>query len=247
MMIMSASPGLRIGPSDKVFVLTGAGISAESGIPTFRDANGLWCGYRVEDVASPGAWARNPQLVWRFYSMRRRGALTCKPNAGHVALAALEHELDDRFFLCTQNVDNLHEQAGSRRLVHMHGELLKSRCDSCDRQPFEDTALFESTVPRCECGGQLRPHIVWFGEMPLEMERIAQELERCTMMLVIGTSGLVYPAAGFVSMVRERQASTDGGVRTIYVGPEEPANSRAFDQCCLGTAAQVLPGLITVD
>lgn len=228
---------------DRLFVLTGAGISAESGIPTFRDANGLWRGWRFEEVASPEAWAHDPQLVWTFYSMRRSGALPCKPNPAHTALAELEQRLGDRFFLCTQNVDNLHERAGSRRLVHMHGELFKSRCDSCDRAPFEDAKTYENGVPGCECGGQMRPHIVWFGEVPFAMERIAEELDRCTVMAVIGTSGVVYPAAGFVHMVRQRYSGGGSPVRTIYVGPEEPANRDAFDEYYFGKAGEILPGL----
>ncbi|HYA64519.1 MAG TPA: Sir2 family NAD-dependent protein deacetylase, partial [Candidatus Sulfotelmatobacter sp.] len=147
---------LFFSPSDRVFILTGAGVSAESGIPTFRDANGLWRNYRFEEVASPHAWRRDPRLVWDFYSMRRRVASTAKPNPAHFALAALEKSLQDRFLLCTQNVDNLHEQAGSCRILHMHGELFKSRCDSCSRAPFDDTNLYESPVeiPRCACGGK---------------------------------------------------------------------------------------------
>lgn len=238
---------ISISKTDRLFVLTGAGISAESGIPTFRDANGLWRGWRFEEVASPEAWARDPQLVWTFYSMRRAGALPCKPNPAHITLAELEQELGDRFFLCTQNVDNLHEQAGSKRLVHMHGELFKSRCDRCDRNPFEDTNIYEALVPRCDCGGKIRPHIVWFGEVPFEMERIAEEIDRCTMMAVIGTSGVVYPAAGFVHLVRQKYAAGAAPVRTIYVGPEEPANLSAFDECFFGKAGEVLPGLFKVE
>lgn len=232
--------------TDRLFVLTGAGISAESGIPTFRDANGLWEGWRFEEVASPEAWARDPKLVWKFYSMRRAGALPCKPNPAHVALAELERELGDRFFLCTQNVDNLHEQAGSRRLVHMHGELFKSRCDSCRRAPFEDTRTYGGEIPRCECGGRIRPHIVWFGEVPFEIDRIMAELDRSTVLAVIGTSGVVHPAASFVHWAREKYAAGCEPVRTVYVGPEEPANRTAFDQCVLGKAGERLPGLFEI-
>jgi NAD-dependent deacetylase len=135
---------ISIARDDRLFVLTGAGISAESGIPTFRDAGGLWRKYRSEEVASPHAWRRDPRLVWDFYSMRRRAASTAQPNPGHVALAALERTLQDRFFLCTQNVDNLYELAGPQRVLHMHGELFKSRCDSCRKPPFDDTNLYES-------------------------------------------------------------------------------------------------------
>jgi NAD-dependent protein deacetylase/lipoamidase len=144
---------LSISPTDKLFVLTGAGVSAESGIPTFRGVNGLWRNYRIEEVASPDAWRRDPRLVWEFYSMRRRVASEAKPNPAHLALAELERRLEDRLFLCTQNVDDLHEQAGSKRVVHMHGELFKSRCDTCSRAPFCDTNTYDSPVelPQCEC------------------------------------------------------------------------------------------------
>lgn len=237
---------IRLSRTDRLFVLTGAGISAESGIPTFRDANGLWEGWRFEEVASPEAWARDPKLVWKFYSMRREGAATCKPNPAHIALAELEWKLGNRFFLCTQNVDNLHEQAGARRLVHMHGELFKSRCDTCSRPPFEDQKTYVTSV-QCECGGHIRPHIVWFGEVPLEMDRIMMELGRCTVMAVIGTSGVVHPAASFVHWARQKYFSGGTPVRSIYVGPEEPANSAAFDECFFGKAGELLPGLFVPD
>jgi len=237
---------ISLNKSDHLFVLTGAGISAESGIPTFRDTNGLWEGWRFEDVASPEAWARDPQLVWKFYSMRRAGAMPCTPNPAHLELAEIEHQLGDRFFLCTQNVDDLHEQAGSNRLVHMHGELFKSRCDNCNREPFEDRKTYVGKLPSCECGGRVRPHIVWFGEVPFEMERIIAELDRCTVLAVIGTSGVVHPAASFVHRARHRYAAGGEPVRTIYVGPEEPANRSAFDDCVLGKAGAVLPGLLDI-
>lgn len=237
---------IRLSSTDRLFVLTGAGISAESGIPTFRDANGLWQGWRFEEVASPEAWERDPELVWKFYSMRRHGAAPCKPNPAHFALADVERRIGDRFFLCTQNVDNLHEQAGSRRLVHMHGELFKSRCDTCSRPPFEDQRTYV-TPPRCECGGQIRPHIVWFGEMPFEMERIRREIDRCTVMAVVGTSGVVHPAASFVHWARQRYHSGGESVRTVYVGPEEPANREAFDRCHFGKAGEILPGLFQLE
>jgi|SRR5579864_360737 len=225
--------------SDRVFVLTGAGVSAESGIPTFRGVNGLWRNYRIEEVASPEAWARHPQLVWEFYSMRRKVASAAKPNPAHVALAKLEQNLQDRLFLCTQNVDNLHEQAGSKTAVHMHGELFKSRCDSCGRPPFQDNQIYEppTDLPRCECGGGIRPHICWFGEVPFELDRIFRALDECTLFVAVGTSGVVEPAASFVAHVRGRAG-------TIYVGPEEPANRKAFSECHLGKAGVVLPELL---
>ncbi len=233
---------IHISPDDRLFILTGAGVSAESGIPTFRGVGGLWRNYRIEEVASPDAWQRDPVLVWEFYSMRRRIAAAAKPNLAHAALADLESRLGDRFFLCTQNVDNLHEQAGSKRLVHMHGELFKSRCDTCGRGPFADTKTYEppADLPRCECGGKIRPHICWFGEMPYQMDRIFDELERATIFLAMGTSGMVQPAASLVAHVR-------GRARTIYVGPEEPANHSAFDECYFGEAGQVVPALFHLE
>lgn len=232
-----------IAPEDRAFVLTGAGVSAESGLPTFRAEDGLWAGYRIEDVCTPEAWQRNPAEVWKFYSARREAGAKAQPNAAHEALAELEAKLCERYFLCTQNVDDLHERAGSQRLVHMHGELGKSRCgNECGRAPVEDWRVYASLgeVQRCACGARLRPHIVFFGEIPLEMDRILEEIERATLMVVVGTSGAVYPAAGFVSRARQK------GARTVYVGPEAPLNAHAFTQVVTGKAGAVLPGLFEV-
>jgi NAD-dependent deacetylase len=193
---------ISIAPTDRVFILTGAGISAESGLPTFRSDNGLWCGHRVEDVCTPDAWRRDPAGVWAFYSELRVQGQKAKPNPAHIAMAELEAKLPGRFFLCTQNVDNLHERAGSHNLVHMHGDLFKARCErECGRPPIDDQSVYATLdqVPHCPCGGRLRPHIVFFGEVPLEMPRIESEISRSTLMVVIGTSGAVYPAAGFVN------------------------------------------------
>jgi NAD-dependent deacetylase len=194
---------LPISPTDELFVLTGAGVSAESGIPTFRGVNGMWRTHRIEEVASPHAWGGDPGLVWEFYSMRRRVAAAAKPNPAHVALAKLEQQLGERLFLCTQNVDDLHEQGGSKRVVHMHGDLFKSRCDTCSRPPFEDKNTYEppTELPRCECGSRIRPHICWFGEVPFELDTVFRALDQCTVFLAIGTSGLVEPAASFVAHV----------------------------------------------
>jgi len=232
-----------VAPEDRVFVLTGAGISAESGLPTFRADDGLWAGYRVEDVCTPDAWERNPAGVWEFYSARRESGWKAEPNPGHAALAKLESELGERFFLCTQNVDDLHERAGSKRLLHMHGELAKSRCENeCGREPVEDRAIYKNLaeVERCACGGRLRPHIVFFGEIPLEMDRIEREIANSSMMVVIGTSGSVYPAANFVHWAKQRRA------KTVYIGPDRPLNAQAFDHIVLGKAGEVLPGLFEV-
>jgi NAD-dependent deacetylase len=231
---------IAVKPDDHVFVLTGAGISAESGLPTFRASDGLWAGHRVEDVCTPEAWESNPWLVWEFYSGRREAGAKAQPNPAHLALAELEARLGDRFFLCTQNVDDLHERAGSRRLVHMHGELAKAHCENdCGRPPVEDRAIYRSLaeVGRCACGGRLRPHIVFFGEIPLEMDHIQQEIQKTTLMVVVGTSGSVYPAANFVHWARQ------AGARTVYVGPEPPLNASAFTHVFEGKAGEVLPGL----
>jgi NAD-dependent deacetylase len=233
---------MQLTSHDRLFVLTGAGISAESGLATFRGSGGLWSGHRVEEVATPEAWQTNPAFVWSFYSARRRNALAAEPNPGHFALARVEQHLaaDDptRFYLCTQNVDDLHERAGSSRVHHMHGSLFQSRCIRCD-QPFPDRTFYETApLPTCpDCGSLIRPHIVWFGEIPLDMDSIYAELARASIFLVVGTSGSVYPAAGLVHIAQQH------GIRTIYVGPEEPSNAASFDQILLGTAVETLPTL----
>ena len=171
--------------------------------------------------------------------MRRRVALSAKPNPAHFALAKFEDLLQDRLFVCTQNVDNLHELAGTRNVVHMHGELFKSRCDTCSRRPFDDTNLYEppAEIPRCECGGRIRPHICWFGEVPFELDRIYRTLDQSTLFIAVGTSGVVEPAASFVAQV-------NGRARTMYVGPEEPVNASSFTECHLGKAGEVLADLL---
>jgi NAD-dependent deacetylase len=231
---------ISISAGDKVFILTGAGISAESGLPTFRAEDGLWAGFRIEEVCTPEAWERDPAKVWAFYSARRAAAQRAEPNPAHISLAELEQRLPGRFFLCTQNVDDLHERAGSVNLLHMHGELARSRCeDNCGAPPVVDSAIYPdlSEVRRCGCGARLRPHIVFFGETPLAMDRIDKELVNATLMVVIGTSGSVYPAANFVHWARR------AGARTVYVGPEPPLNAAAFTHVITGKAGEVLPGL----
>ena len=157
--------------SESLFVLTGAGVSADSGLATFRGEGGIWRTYRAEEVANINAWRRDPRLVWDFYSMRREKHKEVRPNAAHQALAELEERLGDRFFLCTQNVDQLHELAGSRRVVHIHGKIFESKCDTCDRPPFFDDGPYpaDKPLPRCECGGGIRPNVCWFGEVPLDV------------------------------------------------------------------------------
>ena len=232
---------MRLNPQDRLFVLTGAGISAESGLATFRGSGGLWNGHSVEDVATPEAWQADPELVWRFYSQRRRDALAAQPNAAHKALAQIEQRLANNFYLCTQNVDDLHERAGSRRIHHMHGSLFQSRCTRTGEH-FSDHAFYEdpNALPICKtCHATIRPHIVWFGEIPLDMDTIYSELDRATILLVVGTSGSVYPAAGFVDIANRR------GIRTVYVGPEEPRNTHAFHQVILKPATEALPSLFS--
>ena len=236
--------GISIGSIDHVFVLTGAGISAESGLPTFRAEDGLWAGYKIEDVCTPEAWERNPAKVWEFYSARRAAAQKAQPNPGHYALAELEADLHGRFFLCTQNVDDLHERAGAVNLIHMHGELAKSRCeDACGAPPVKDNSIYKtmSEVRRCGCGAHLRPHIVFFGEIPLEMPRIDKELAKASLMVVIGTSGSVYPAANFVHWAKR------AGARTVYIGPEPPLNASSFTNIVQGKAGEVLPELFKIE
>ena len=239
---------MKIHRGTRVFVLTGAGVSAESGIATFRDADGLWERHRVEDVASPEGWAADPALVWRFYSERRRQARSVSPNPAHHALARLEAHLGDDFFLCTQNVDGLHEAAGSRRLVHMHGELARSRCENpaCSAAPFVDEGLYlePGRLPRCAtCGARVRPHIVWFGEMPFAMREIKRQVQACDLFFTVGSSGSVYPAAGLVGEIRYRQQRGEP-CRSVYVGRERPENAGSFDEIVLGKAGETLPGLL---
>lgn len=227
---------MRLTAADRLFVLTGAGTSAESGLATFRGEGGLWRNYRPEEVANIAAWRRDPKLVWDFYSMRRRRALAARPNAAHDALAAIESRLGDNFFLCTQNVDSLHEQAGSRRIHHVHGELMKTKCDRCDRPPFSDESLYEDApLPRCDCGGALRVNVVWFGEMLHGVSPVFEALAGCTAFIAIGTSGVVEPVASFVRSLRHRN--------TLYIGPEKPANDDAFTEFMLGPATEMVPRL----
>jgi NAD-dependent deacetylase len=225
---------------DRLFVLTGAGVSAESGLPTFRGAGGIWRGYPATQVATPEAFHADPLLVWQFYSMRRRKHREVRPNPAHFALAELERWLGDRFFLCTQNVDSLHEEAGSQRVLHMHGRLMMTRCSraACPSEPFADDSAYETELPKCAtCGAPLRPHVCWFGEVPYEMDRISRELEHSTLMMTVGSSGVVEPAASFARIARRN------GARTIYVGPEEPANQDYFDEVVLAKAGEALPAI----
>lgn len=225
----------------RIVVLTGAGISAESGIRTFRAADGLWEDHRIEDVATPEAFARDPALVQRFYNMRRAQLQQpeIQPNAAHRALARLEAEYPGEVLLVTQNVDNLHERAGSRRLIHMHGELLSMFCTHCE-QRFRIATDISNGQGCSACGstGTLRPDIVWFGEMPYAMDEIYDALQRCTLFLSIGTSGNVYPAAGFVQEARR------AGAHTVEINLEPTQTRTAFHEHRYGKAGDVLPAYV---
>lgn len=236
---------LELTNESRVLVLTGAGVSAESGVPTFRGMNGLWEGHRVEEVASPEGFAADPALVWRFYSLRRDGAAKVQPNPGHVALAQWEAQLGDRFLLATQNVDGLHARAGSRRLLAIHGELFQSRCERCN-VPFDDAkTYFAPPLPTCEaCGGAVRPHIVWFGETldPTHLDRVGAFIEEAGERLVffaVGTSGQVYPAAGLVDAAR----AVGGQTWLIDAAPSDDYAAR-FDEVVVGKSGEVLLGLL---
>jgi NAD-dependent deacetylase len=220
-------------PPRSIVVLTGAGISAESGIETFRAADGLWANHPVEDVATPEGFERNPQLVYDFYNQRRRQLLSdqVKPNPAHTALARFEYEFAGSFLLVTQNVDNLHELAGSKNLLHMHGELLKMRCVN-SRLVFDirDDFDFDTHCRCCRSAGNLRPHIVWFGEMPFHMNQINNALENCDLFVAIGTSGNVYPASGFYQTAKIRKA------HTVELNLEQTGST--FDEHVYGPASK---------
>lgn len=224
-----------------IVVLTGAGISAESGIKTFRDVNGLWENHRVEEVASPEGFASNPNLVHEFYNQRRRQVLSneVKENAAHLALAKLESEFDGDFLLVTQNVDDLHERGGSKKMLHMHGEILKKRCHSC-KATSEHLQDLTTELICAECGskGSLRPDIVWFGEMPMGMDQIQSAVAKCDLFVSIGTSGHVYPAAGFVAIANE------SGAKTHLLNLEESQNGTAFDEGDYGLATEIVPQFV---
>lgn len=222
----------------RVVVLTGAGISAESGIRTFRGADGLWEGHRIEDVATPEAFMRNPDLVYRFYNERRRALLApaIAPNAAHQALVGLEDALGDDFLLVTQNIDDLHQRAGSKRVLPMHGELRAVRCNGCGNVNRWD-ADFDHTdqCPQCGVTGDLRPHVVWFGEMPLYMDEIQDALLQADVFAAIGTSGNVYPAAGFGALARH------GGAQTLEINLEPSNVASDFDETRYGLASAEVP------
>ncbi|MEE6288317.1 NAD-dependent deacylase [Georgenia sp. MJ173] len=218
-----------------IVVLTGAGISAESGVATFRDSGGLWEGHAVDAVATPEGFAADPELVQRFYDARRRALAAVEPNAAHRALARLEQEHDDDVLLVTQNVDDLHERAGSRRVLHMHGELRRARCVACGtRSPWHEDLLPGPPCPAC---GEpaLRPDVVWFGEVPYDLDEIFTALAQCTTFVAVGTSGAVYPAAGFVMM------ATNAGAHTVELNLAASEMTSRFEDVRDGPASVLVP------
>ncbi len=226
----------------RIVVLTGAGISKESGLDTFRDPDGIWATVSVEEVATPEAFARNPVRVHAFYNARRRGLLGdgVEPNAAHLALARLERDWPGETLLVTQNIDNLHERAGSKILIHMHGELLKARCEGCGAvMAWHQDMEMTTPCPGCEAAGGLRVHVVWFGEMPFETDRIYQTLGSCDLFVSIGTSGSVYPAAGFV-----QEARLNGIARTVELNLEPSEGITLFHEAAHGPATEVVPAFV---
>jgi len=222
----------------RVVILTGAGVSAESGLGTFRDVGGLWSQYDLAEVATPEGYAKDPKLVLDLYNARRANARGAVPNAAHVALAQLEAAMGDDLTLVTQNIDALHEAAGSRRVIHMHGEIEQALCGSCGhRWPAPDIMVPSDACPNCGAAAA-RPDIVWFGEMPYAMDTIADAVRRADLFVSIGTSGEVYPAAGFVA---EAKAA---GARTLEINLEASGRGRLFDEVVLGPATQTVPAWV---
>ena len=230
---------MALGEVRNIVVLTGAGVSAESGLATFRGPDGLWEGHRVEDVATPEAFRRDPGLVHTFYNSRRAKLDKVEPNAAHSALARLDQEWRGELLLVTQNVDDLHERAGSERLIHMHGEVTKGWCLDCDeRFRWHGDMATTASCPACGVAGYVRPDIVWFGEMPYEMDRIDEALRHCDLFVSIGTSGAVYPAAGFVQTARYC------GSRTLELNLEPSVGSFLFEESRIGKASELVPAWV---
>ncbi len=224
----------------RIVVLTGAGISAESGLGTFRDVDGLWTKYDLDEVATPEGFRRNPDFVHEFYNARRVNLMAAAPNPAHRALARLEHAHAGEVLVVTQNIDDLHERAGTRNLIHMHGELLKARCERCLGVAEWRAALATATAcPACAAAGGLRPHVVWFGEMPMQMDAIHAALDDADLFLSIGTSGNVYPAAGFVE-----QVAASGRAHTVELNLEPSAGHTLFKETILGPASEVVPAYV---
>jgi len=231
---------IKIGSWTRVTVLTGAGISAESGLRTFRDSDGLWEHHKVEDVATPEAFVADPALVWDFYKQRYLNSLSAQPNLGHLALVELEKKLGENFQLITQNVDGLHRRAGSKNIHEMHGRLDKCYCTLCGADYNITKIDLNETLPYCKkCEGLLRPDIVWFGEIPYYLDVIEKLIRKCNLFIVIGTSGTVFPAAGFV------MAAHYSGAKTIGINLEKPNNLDHFDFFYEGKSGDLLPGLVS--
>jgi NAD-dependent deacetylase len=226
---------------ERIVILTGAGISKESGLDTFRDADGIWGKVRLEDVATPEAFIADPARVQAFYNGRRRALINSNvaPNTAHLALADFERRYSGQVLLVTQNIDDLHDRAGSRNLLHMHGELFKARCTACDgvREWRADIEVTGGS-PCCGARGGLRPHVVWFGEMPLEMDRISAALAECDLFVSIGTSGTVYPAAGFVQEARV------AGAHTVELNLEPSDGHNLFVERHYGPATKTVPAYV---
>lgn len=228
----------RMADIRNIVILTGAGISAESGIDTFRDAGGLWEQHRVEDVATPEGFARDPDLVLGFYDMRREALSKVEPNDAHRALATLDAEWSGELLIVTQNVDDLHERGGSKRVLHMHGELKSALCQSCEmRSPWDATLSDRPPCPICQAPS-LRPDVVWFGEMPYQMDRIYAAIRQADLFVSIGTSGAVYPAAGFV------QDARDCGAQTLELNLERSEGSHWFHESRQGRAGELVPAWV---
>jgi NAD-dependent deacetylase len=222
-----------------ILILTGAGVSAESGVATFRGPDGLWEGHRVEDVATPEGFARDPDLVQRFYDQRRARLKEVEPNAAHEALARLDAEWPGDLLIVTQNVDDLHERAGAKRLLHMHGELKSAWCLNCDaRVPWEKDLSGGPACPACGAAGMIRPDIVWFGEIPYQMDRIERSLMNADLFVSIGTSGAVYPAAGYVQTARYR------GAHTLEMNLDPSQGSYFFHESRIGKAGELVPAWV---
>ena len=222
----------------RVVVLTGAGISAESGVPTFRDADGLWHGHRVEEVATPEAFAADPALVHAFYDARRAALAEVAPNPAHEALGRLERALGEDLVLVTQNIDDLHERGGSRSVVHMHGELLSALCATCGRRiPWAGPLGDGPACPGCGAAA-LRPDVVWFGEVPLHMRDVERALLTADLFVSVGTSGAVYPAAGFV------QVAAAVGARTLELNLQPSEGTALFDEARHGRATELVPAWV---
>ncbi len=225
--------------TSSIVILTGAGVSAESGISTFRDPDGIWSKVDYREVATPQGFAANPARVHAFYNWRRQNVRSVEPNAAHVALARMEREFRGEFLLVTQNVDSLHERAGSQKLIHMHGQHDRALCAGCgSRNEWHDEMSMRSRCPACQRVGHMRPDVVWFGETPYEMDRIQAALGQCDLFISIGTSGNVYPAAGFVRIARAE------GARTVELNLVPSEGAVHFDEADHGPATRVVPAFV---